>query len=41
MSISLKNEKAPAAGWIKELYLENDALMAKAELIKRLKIYSK
>ncbi|EOH4206552.1 phage protease [Campylobacter coli] len=28
---SLKNEKAPAAGWIKELYLENEALMAKAE----------
>lgn len=28
---SLKNEKAPAAGWIKELYLEGESLMAKAE----------
>lgn len=36
---SLKNEKAPAAGWIKELYLENDALMAKAEFNKEAKNY--
>ncbi|GML74329.1 hypothetical protein B10628_20150 [Campylobacter jejuni] len=36
---SLKNEKAPAAGWIKELYLENDALMAKAEFNEEAKKY--
>lgn len=36
---SLKNEKAPAAGWIKELYLENDALMAKAEFNEEAKNY--
>ncbi|EAJ9087805.1 hypothetical protein CHI92_02430 [Campylobacter coli] len=36
---SLKNEKAPAAGWIKELYLENEALMAKAEFNEEAKKY--
>ncbi|EAK1698932.1 hypothetical protein CW562_03835 [Campylobacter jejuni] len=36
---SLKNEKAPAAGWIKDLYIENDALMAKAEFNEEAKKY--
>lgn len=36
---SLKNEKAPAAGWIKELYLENGSLMAKADFNKEAKNY--
>lgn len=36
---SLKNEKAPAAGWIKELFLEDDALMAKAEFNDEAKKY--
>ncbi|MCV3482151.1 phage protease [Campylobacter sp. CNRCH_2014_0184h] len=36
---TLKNEKAPAAGWIKELFLENDALMAKAEFNEEAKKY--
>lgn len=36
---SLKNEKAPAAGWIKELYLENGSLMAKADFNDEAKNY--